>query len=411
MGGGGSRSRGSGVESQRSISSSRSSLYDHAEPRRPRASATAPYNPAPCNERRTRHPLRAVRLRAAHLRVLGEGRDTSRPVVDRERPKFSIVIPPPNVTGRLHIGHALVNTLQDIIVRWKRMSGFNTLWLPGTDHAGIATQMVVERSSTEAGHLALRPRPREVRRDASGSGRSSTATEIKDQLTRLGASRRLDARALHARRRPLARRAPRLRAALRGRPDLSRHRDGELVPALPHRHLRRRGRVPRAQRQALPHRLSGRRRPTGRLTVATTRPETMLGDTARGRASRRRALPRPDRQERDPADRRTAASRSSPIRSSSIREFGTGVVKVTPSHDKNDYEAGQRNDLPQLQVIDETGTMTDGRRRRSSTGSTASRRARRSSSMLREQGLLAKVEGLHRTPSASTASATPTSSR
>src|SRR5688500_3973676 len=67
------------------------------------------------------------------------------PVADRDRPKFSIVIPPPNVTGRLHIGHALVNTLQDIIVRWKRMSGFNTLWVPGTDHAGIATQMVVER--------------------------------------------------------------------------------------------------------------------------------------------------------------------------------------------------------------------------------------------------------------------------
>src|SRR6266705_936563 len=73
------------------------------------------------------------------------------PVVDRERPKFSIVMPPPNVTGRLHIGHALVNTLQDIVVRWKRMSGFNTLWLPGTDHAGIATQMVVDRELAAQG--------------------------------------------------------------------------------------------------------------------------------------------------------------------------------------------------------------------------------------------------------------------
>src|ERR1700754_82410 len=73
------------------------------------------------------------------------------PVLDRDRPKFSIVIPPPNVTGRLHIGHALVNTLQDIIVRWKRMSGFSTLWVPGTDHAGIATQMVVERKLAEQG--------------------------------------------------------------------------------------------------------------------------------------------------------------------------------------------------------------------------------------------------------------------
>src|SRR5213082_838595 len=73
------------------------------------------------------------------------------PVADRDRPKFSIVIPPPNVTGRLHIGHALVNILQDILVRWKRMSGFNTLWLPGTDHAGIATQMIVERELNKQG--------------------------------------------------------------------------------------------------------------------------------------------------------------------------------------------------------------------------------------------------------------------
>src|SRR5712671_6695859 len=73
------------------------------------------------------------------------------PEVDRERPKFSIVIPPPNVTGRLHIGHALVNTLQDIMVRWKRMSGFNTLWLPGTDHAGISTQLMVERDLAAQG--------------------------------------------------------------------------------------------------------------------------------------------------------------------------------------------------------------------------------------------------------------------
>src|SRR6478609_2551580 len=74
-----------------------------------------------------------------------EGAGYFTPIADRDRPRFSIVIPPPNVTGRLHIGHALVNTLQDIVVRWKRMSGFNTLWLPGTDHAGIATQMVVDR--------------------------------------------------------------------------------------------------------------------------------------------------------------------------------------------------------------------------------------------------------------------------
>src|SRR3954447_16804306 len=77
------------------------------------------------------------------------------PLPDAERPKFSIVIPPPNVTGRLHIGHALVNTLQDIIVRWKRMSGFNTLWLPRADHAGIAAQMIVERELAKEGIARL----------------------------------------------------------------------------------------------------------------------------------------------------------------------------------------------------------------------------------------------------------------
>src|SRR5919112_4648195 len=73
------------------------------------------------------------------------------PSLTSDRPHFSIVIPPPNVTGRLHVGHALVNTIQDILVRWKRMSGFNTLWVPGTDHAGIATQMVVEKQLAKEG--------------------------------------------------------------------------------------------------------------------------------------------------------------------------------------------------------------------------------------------------------------------
>src|SRR5512142_913803 len=109
------------------------------------------------------------------------------PVVDRERPKFSIVIPPPNVTGRLHIGHALVNTLQDVIVRWKRMSGFNTLWLPGTDHAGIATQMLVDRDLQRQG----------ISRFDLGRGKflervwewkEKYGGEIIEQLKRIGAS-------------------------------------------------------------------------------------------------------------------------------------------------------------------------------------------------------------------------------
>src|SRR5688500_4843717 len=109
------------------------------------------------------------------------------PVADRDRPTFSIVIPPPNVTGRLHIGHALVNTLQDIIVRWKRMSGYNTLWLPGTDHAGIATQMIVERHLQKQG-ISRFELGREKFVEKIWEWKEQHSTEIKDQLTRLGAS-------------------------------------------------------------------------------------------------------------------------------------------------------------------------------------------------------------------------------
>src|ERR1051326_5632286 len=109
------------------------------------------------------------------------------PVVDREKPKFSIVIPPPNVTGRLHIGHALVMTLQDIITRWKRMSGFNTLWLPGTDHAGIATQMVVDRELAKEG-INRHELGREKFVERVWQWKESYGQQILDQLKRLGCS-------------------------------------------------------------------------------------------------------------------------------------------------------------------------------------------------------------------------------
>src|SRR5438105_15205800 len=109
------------------------------------------------------------------------------PEIDRERPKFSIVIPPPNVTGRLNIVHALVNTLQDIVVRWKRMSGFNTLWLPGTDHAGIGTQMVVDRELTKQG-ISRFDLGREKFVQKVWEWKEKYGHEIIDQLKRLGAS-------------------------------------------------------------------------------------------------------------------------------------------------------------------------------------------------------------------------------
>ena len=277
------------------------------------------------------------------------------PVVDRERPKFSIVIPPPNVTGRLHIGHALVNTLQDIVVRWKRMSGYNTLWLPGTDHAGIATQMVVDRKLTERG-ISRFDIGREKFVEEIWKWKEQHRTEIKDQLARLGASAdwtrerfTLDENLSRAVRHVFVRLyedgliyrdiamvnwCPFCRTAISDIEVEYRERNGKLYH--------------------IDYPIEGT---TRRLTVATTRPETMLGDTA--------LAVHPDDPRYKDVIGKTAmlpvVNRPIPIIADPILvdpEFGTGVVKVTPSHDKNDYEAGKRNDLPQLQVIDETGHMT-----------------------------------------------------
>ncbi len=278
------------------------------------------------------------------------------PVVDRERPKFSIVIPPPNVTGRLHIGHALVMTLQDVIVRWKRMSGFNTLWLPGTDHAGIATQMIVDRELQKQG-ISRFDIGREKFLEKVWEWKEKHSTEIKDQLTRLGSS------------------ADWTRERFTLDEGLSRavryvfvklyedgliYRDLAMVNWCPNcRTAISDVEVEFEERNAnlwyVDYDVEGENR---RLTIATTRPETMLGDTGV-------AVHPDDERYKDLIGKFAVlpvANRRIPIVGDPILvdpEFGTGVVKVTPSHDKNDYEAGLRNNLPQLQVIDEIGRMSE----------------------------------------------------
>jgi valyl-tRNA synthetase len=310
------------------------------------------------------------------------------PVDDPERPKFSIVIPPPNVTGRLHIGHALVNTLQDIIVRWKRMSGFNTLWLPGTDHAGIATQLMVEKQLAKEG-LSRFDLGREKFLERVWQWKAQHSTEIKDQLTRLGASAdwsrerfTLDEGLSHAVRyvfvklyddgliyRDLAmvNWCPRCRTAISDVEVEFRETNGKLYH--------------------VDYPVEGTDR---RLTVATTRPETMLGDTGV-------AVHPEDERYQDLIGKNAIlpiANRSIPIVGDPIlvdREFGTGVVKVTPSHDKNDYESGLRNNLPQMQVISETGTMTDAAGAEFA-GLDRYEARKKVVELLREQGFLVKVE-------------------
>ncbi|HET7706354.1 MAG TPA: valine--tRNA ligase [Thermoanaerobaculia bacterium] len=277
------------------------------------------------------------------------------PESDPERPTFSIVIPPPNVTGRLHIGHALVNTLQDIVVRWKRMSGFNTLWVPGTDHAGIATQMIVERHLQKQG-ISRFELGREKFVEKIWEWKEQHSTEIKDQLTRLGAS------------------ADWSRERFTLDEGLSRavryvfvklYEDGLIYrgvamvnwcpncrTAISDIEVEFRERASKLYHIDYPVEGSSRK-----LTVATTRPETMLGDTAV-------AVHPDDERYRDLIGGHVVLpimNRRIPIVADPIlvdREFGTGVVKVTPSHDKNDYEAGMRNGLAQIQVIGEDGRMT-----------------------------------------------------
>jgi valyl-tRNA synthetase len=277
------------------------------------------------------------------------------PVADPERPKFSIVIPPPNVTGRLHIGHALVNTLQDILARWKRMSGFNTLWVPGTDHAGIATQMVVERNLKNQG-ISRFDLGRDKFVEKVWEWKEQHSTEIKDQLTRLGAS--CDwTRERFTLDEGLSRAVRHVFVKLYE--DGLIYRDLAMVNWCPNcrtaiSDIEVEFRERNASLWFIDYNVEGSGR---KLTVATTRPETMLGDTGV-------AVHPDDERYKDLIGKFAIlpiANRRIPIVADPILvdpEFGTGVVKVTPAHDKNDYEAGQRNDLPQLQVIADDGRMT-----------------------------------------------------
>jgi len=268
---------------------------------------------------------------------------------------YVIVIPPPNITGSLHMGHALNNTIQDILIRWRRMQGLNTLWVPGTDHAGIATQNVVEKQLLAEGSSRDKlGRDRFVQRVWEWKAQSGGT--IIEQLKRLGSSCdwdrlrftmdeglskavrevfvRLHEDGLIYRGKRLINWCPRCLTALS---DIEvEHADtaGKLY------HIR----YPLADD------------PATHLTVATTRPETMLGDTG--------VAVHPE----DPRYNRFIGKsvalpltrRRIPVVGDSIlvdREFGTGAVKITPAHDFNDFEAGLRHNLPRLAIFDQHARM------------------------------------------------------
>jgi valyl-tRNA synthetase len=275
---------------------------------------------------------------------------------DRTRPTFSIVLPPPNVTGSLHLGHALTATIQDVLIRWKRMSGFNTLWLPGTDHAGIATQMIVEKELKKTEKKSRHDLGREEFLRRVWAWKQKYGSRIGEQHKALGASLdwererftmdeglsravrevfvRLHQEGLVYREKKLINWCPECHTALS---------DLEVEHEEDHH----------GQLWSFAYPLADG---SGEIVVATTRPETMLGDTA--------VAVHPD-DERYRAMvgkkvRHPLTGREFPIVADSILvdpKFGTGAVKVTPAHDFNDFEVGKRHGLEQITVIDPTGRM------------------------------------------------------
>ncbi|MFZ5729615.1 MAG: valine--tRNA ligase [Phenylobacterium sp. RIFCSPHIGHO2_01_FULL_70_10] len=278
------------------------------------------------------------------------------PTDDPAAEPFSIVIPPPNVTGSLHIGHALNNTLQDVIIRFERMRGKAALWLPGTDHAGIATQMVVERQLAEAGNMSRRDLGREAFIEKVWEWKAKSGGTIVNQLRRLGASCDWSRERFTL--------DEGLSAAVR-KVFVQLHKEGliyrdkRLVNWDPHfqtaiSDLEVEQREVDGNYWHFAYPLEDG---TGEIVVATTRPETMLGDTA--------VAVHPDDERYKhligKCVRLPIVGRPIPIIADDYAdpEKGSGAVKITPAHDFNDFMVGKRNNLPAINVMDEFARIND----------------------------------------------------
>ncbi len=276
---------------------------------------------------------------------------------DPDAPKYSIVIPPPNVTGSLHMGHALQHTIMDVLARWKRMQGYRTLWLPGTDHAGISVQRKVVEQLKKVEHKKPTDIGREEFVRRAWAWKEEYGNTITEQMRREGVS-----------------------------VDWSRHRftmDESLSLAVRnvfctlyeegsiYRGLRIVNWCPKDKTVLSDLEVKDEVKKDGKLTylkypvtgtdrtitVATTRPETMLGDTAV-------AVNPSDDRYKDSIGKTISlplTGREIPIVADEYvdAEFGTGAVKVTPAHDPNDYQIGQRHDLSQLLIMNDDGTMNE----------------------------------------------------
>lgn len=274
---------------------------------------------------------------------------------DTTRPPYSIVIPPPNVTGVLHMGHALNNTLQDIMIRYKRMDGFDALWMPGTDHAGIATQNVVEKDLAAKG-LTRHDLGREAFIEEVWKWKEKHGDLIINQLKRLGASCDWD-RIRFTMDEGLSNAVRKVFVTLYQEGLI--YRGDYIVNWCPRCHSALSDlEVEHEEEESfLWHIRYPLAEGNGEVVVATTRPETMLGDTCVAV---------------NPKDERYASligkhivlpiiDRRIPIVADPFvdMEFGTGAVKVTPAHDLNDYEMSLRHNLEVIVIMDESGVMNE----------------------------------------------------
>jgi valyl-tRNA synthetase len=276
-----------------------------------------------------------------------------KPDENSDKDPFAIILPPPNVTGVLHVGHVLGDTVQDHLIRWKRMRGYNTLWVPGTDHAGIATQKVVENALLEEGKRRSEMSREEFLRHA-WEWKDRHHDVIVEQLRNLGCSLDWSREAFtldEARSKAVREVFVRLyEKGLIYRGDYIVNWCPSCQTAISDEEV---------EYREIDSHLWWIEYPVHdgeSLVVATTRPETMLGDTA--------VAVDPEDEPKQRLVGRTATlpivGRPLPIVADSVvdKEFGSGFVKVTPAHDPNDFDIARRHDLPAVVVIDRRGRMT-----------------------------------------------------
>ncbi|HOQ07048.1 MAG TPA: valine--tRNA ligase [Clostridiales bacterium] len=306
---------------------------------------------------------------------------------DESKTPFTIVIPPPNITGQLHMGHALDNTLQDILIRWRRMQGYCALWLPGTDHASIATEAKIVETMAKEG-LKKEDIGREKFLERAWEWKRVYGGRIVEQLKKLGSSCdwdrerftmdeglskavlevfvRLYEKGLIYRGDRIINWCPKCCTSISDAEVEYEEKEGSFW------HIK----YPIKDSDEF-------------VTVATTRPETMLGDTAV-------AVNPEDERYRDLIGKTVVLplmDREIPIIADSYvdKEFGTGVVKITPAHDPNDFEVGQRHGLQQIRVMDDKAVMNENAGRYAGLDRYEARK--KIVEDLKELGLLVKIEG------------------